>query len=294
MLLWLFRTKERIIITVFVGVITIIGTILIIQHAEDRYHMDHAVMAENYLKAGNFEMAVKAYQSALLAEGADNQFLSAGLADAYVGMNEYEKALEVLRICYQATSGSIVKEKIEEVTEKKLEYDYIDATSRAEIYYSNQEYDKAIAEYEKAKKIKSKEATPYIRISQAYMEDGNYDLAREEAIEGQEITKEEVFDEILEDIALCVKKEQYDKLVKQAQEYINQENYKDGILTYQKGIKLLPAESAAYQGLAEVYLLQENYDKAIALLRYAKMKARSDELDRLMKKAEQLKELEEG
>jgi tetratricopeptide (TPR) repeat protein len=294
MLLWLFRTKERKILAILIGMIFLVGILLYMKDTGRTENIDQAVMAENFLKAGDYEKASDAYQRALSVKAADIQLLSIGLSDAYVGMKEYDKALEILRTCYQQTSGSRVKEKIEEVTADKIEYDYLQATTRAEVYYSNKEYDKAIEEYEKAKKIKSKEVTSYIRITQAYVEEGKYELAKGEAIEGKELTKDKVFDDLLASADSYLTKEQYDKLISQAQEYISQENYTDGISTYQEAVKLLPKEDAAYLELAQIYMFQKEYNKVIVLLQYAAQNTKNEELDRIMKKATQLQEKEEG
>lgn len=293
MLSKLFRTKERIFIAAVILILSVIVVCLYFHYSGGGVSIDQAVMAENYLKAGNYEQSVKAYKKALSMKNIDREFLTICLSDAYVGMNDYDKALEVLRSYYEETSGSKVKVKIEEVTAKKIDYDFDQTVSRAEIYYSNKEYDKAIIEYEKAKKIKSKEVTSYIRITQAYVEKGEYENAREEALEGQELTQDVRFDKLLVTVDSYLTKEQYDTLVDQAVEYINQENYEGGIATYQKAIKLLPQESAAYEGLAEFYILQKEYSKAVILLTPAVKLTESEDLEKLLKEASDLKDTDE-
>jgi tetratricopeptide (TPR) repeat protein len=282
MLIKLFRTKERGFLISLIVITIILGSGAFFCYRDRREPIDQAVMAENYLKAGNYEEAVKAYQKAFLIKRIDRQQLSIGLADAYVGMEDYDKALEVLRACYQTTYKNEIKEKIEEVTTEKIEATYQQATYRAEVYYSKEEYDKAISEYEKAKKIKSKEIIPYIRIAQAYIAKGEYEHARKEALEGQELTQAESFEDLLNLADMYIMKRDYDALIKQAEEYVAQENYEDSIINYQKAIKLWPEESTAYQGLAEVYIIQQKYRQAEALLVSAIEKTQSDELEALL------------
>ncbi len=291
MLTGIFRTKERKVMTIILGLIIIVmGTIIIINYFDNRRFMEQAVMAENYLEAGNYDKAIIAYKKAISMKDMKEQNLAIGLAEAYIGIDEYDKALEVLRICYQKTSGINVKKKIEEVTLKKTEYEYNQFASRAEVYFSNQEYDKAIAEYENAKLVKSKEVRSYIRIAYAYIEKGEYEKAREEIIEGQILTNDENLEEILIIIDGYVNKTKYEQLLKQADEYISQENYQDGIAVYKEAIDLIPEESSAYIDLANVYLEQYKYEAAVNLLETAQEKMESKEIDDLLKTALELHE----
>ena len=63
---------------------------------------EKAVMAKEYLEAGNYEEAQEAYLEALSMDYGDKELMSIGLAEAYAGMHEYDKALEVLRNRYEA------------------------------------------------------------------------------------------------------------------------------------------------------------------------------------------------
>lgn len=294
MLRGVFRTKEGKLVLAFLGLlIIIIGIFAFMKHSDNKRLLEQAVMAENYLKAGNYEEAAEAYIKALSMKHSDQQLLSIGLADSYAGMKKYDKALEVLRSCYQKTSSKEIKEKIEEISAKKTDYEFFGAISRAEVYFSNKEYDKAIAEFEKAKLIKSKEVLSYKRIAEAYIEMGNYALAREEVLEGQEITQGDALNQTMELVDSFLMKEKYTELITEASEYIYQENYEDGILKYQEAIKLLPNEMEAYEGLAQVYMAQEKYDKAVRLLETAIQLVKNDELVELLNQATQLKEEED-
>lgn len=288
-----FRTKERKIIAAIILVVIIIISILIFTgYSYNRQFVEQAVMAENYLEAGNYDSAADAYLKALSMKKGDEQLLTIGLADAYAGMDDFDKALEVLRSCYGKTSDIKVIEKIEEITSAKTDYDYLQSISLAEVYFSNKEYDKAIAEFENAKLIKSKEALSYQRIAEAYIILGKYDLAKEEIIEGQEITQDKGLDKIMDIVETSIKKEHYDALIAQAAEYILQENFKDGITKYNEAISLLPGESIGYSELAKFYISQKEYDKAISLLQEAMINADSDELKNLKDQAIQQSNLE--
>ncbi|MHB8128228.1 MAG: tetratricopeptide repeat protein [Mobilitalea sp.] len=289
-----FRTKEGRIIAAILGFVAIIvGIFVMANYSQDKKFEEQAVMAENFLKAGSYEQAAEAYLKAISMKNSDQQLLTIGLSEAYIGLNDYDKALEVLRSCYQKTSGIKIKEKIEEVTSEKTDYEYLQSISRADVYFTNKEYAKAITEYEKAKSIKSKEILSYKRITEAYIELGEYALAHDQVLEGQELTQSGDLAELLVGVDFYLMKEQYNTIVTQAAEYIYQENYEDGIAKYKEAILLLPSEEKAYQGLAETYLAQENYNLAVSVLQNALQLVNSAELEDLYKQASELKEIED-
>ncbi len=294
MLRGVFRTKEGKIITALLVMAVIILSIFAFNgYSQKKRFVEQAVMAENYLKAGSYEQAVEAYSKALSMKSNDEQLLTIGLAKAYSGMKDYDKALEALRACYTKTSGVKIKEEIEAITSEKTDYEYLQSISHAEVYFSNKDYEKAIAEYEKAKLIKSKEATAYQKIAEAYIEMGQYELAKEEILVGQTFTQDESLSVTAEVVDSYLKKEQYDTLISQASEYILQENYEDGIAQYEEAISLLPKESAAYLALAKIYILNKEYEKAVLLLQEAIGLVSNIEVTELFNQASQLKALED-
>lgn len=263
----IFRTKERKIIAIIMAfAIVIISLFAIYGYLRNKSFIEQAVMAENYLNAGSYEQAVEAYQKVLSMKDSDKQLLIIGLAEAYAGLEDYDKALEILRSFYMKNPDIKVKEKIEKITCQKTDYEYVQLISRAEVYFSNKEYEKAISEFEKAKQIKSKDATTYKRIAEAYLVLGEYEKARDEIMEGQEITRDEKLKHTRVLVNSYLNKKQYEILMEQAAEYILQENYKDGEKKYQEAINLLPEENQAYIELANIYISQSKFDEAIRLL----------------------------
>ncbi len=289
MLCGVFRTKERKVIAAILGIVIIIFIVISTSSREKRID-EQAVMAENYLNAGSYEQAVEAYEKALFMKDSDQEALSIGLADAYVGLEDFDKALEVLRACYQKISTVKLEKKIEEVTSAQMDYDFHQSISRADVYFSNKEYDKAISVYEEAKVIKRKDIVSYQKIAQAYIEQGKYELAREEVLEGIEITSKDELKELLVTIDTYLLEEDYNTLVAQADEYTYQENYEDGIDQYKEAINLLPNQPAAYKALAQIYIEQKQYDTAVSLLTDAVELTQDEELRELLTTATELKE----
>ena len=105
-------------------------------------------MAQDYLEAGSFKEAQEAFQKALSMKYGDKEILSIGLAEAYGGVHDYDKALEVLRDRYEVKKTTAVKEKIEEITTRKSDHRFYQLISYGDTYFSNGEYMKAIDEYD--------------------------------------------------------------------------------------------------------------------------------------------------
>lgn len=285
------RTKERqIIIALSALIILVAGIFAFNGYVTTKKYEEQAVMAEKYLKAGNYEQAAEAYLKAMSMKNSDKELLSIGLAEAYSGMNQYDKALEALRSCYQKTGGNKVKEEIEEVTVQKTDYEFNQSVSRADIYFTNGEYEKAIIEYENAKKIKSKESISYERIAEAYIALGNYNQAREEVMEGQSLTQSEKLNQTLTEVEGYLLKARYDEIISAASEYIYQENYEDAIKKFNEAITLLPKEESAYNRLAEVYIVIGKYDRAITILEGALKNIQSSSLEEILDRATTLRD----
>lgn len=285
------RTKERrILIGLLAIVLLMTGIFAFLGYVTKRKYEEQAVMAEEYLKAGDYEQAVQAYLKALSMKNSNKELLTLGLAEAYIAMDNYDKALEVLRNQYMKKGSNTLKEKIEEVSAKKTDYEFNQVVAHAETYYSNGEYEKAINEYKKAKLIKSKEAISYQRIAQAYIALGNYNQARNEAMEGLALTQSEQLSAILSRVEHYLKDTQYTELLNTASEYIYQENYEDGILKLKEAIALFPREEAAYKSLAEVYIQLKDYESAVSLLEEILDKRESAALRELYNTAEGLRD----
>jgi len=288
------RTKKiKIILTITVLAIILILLFVYKNFIENNKYEEQTVMAKNYLMEGSFTQAVEAYQKALSMKNSEQELLSIGLAEAYIGSGDYDKALEVLRSCYQNTAGVTIMEKIEEVSLRKTDYEYLDKISRANKYFSNLEYDKAIIEYEKAKVIKSKEVVPYGQITESYIAKGDYLAAKEEVLEGLAVVQSKELDNLLIKVDSYMKSMKYEEIITVAAEYIYQENYEDAIKKYLLAISLKPDIESAYIELAKTYLTLEKYEEAMLLLQSAVKRINSAALDELYEEASLLKQEED-
>jgi len=72
-------------------------------------------LGQKYLTEQDYEQAVVAYQAAIEIDPM-NVDAYLGLADAYIGQGDLEKAAEVLQTGYDATADERLKDKLEEVT----------------------------------------------------------------------------------------------------------------------------------------------------------------------------------
>lgn len=252
---------------------------------------EQTIKAENLMSAGDYKNAVLAYKSALSGRG-HNEQLTIGLANAYAGLDQYDKALEVLRTCYKENPSKRLCEEIEGISTKQTDYEYQQYISRAEVYHANKEYKKAITAYEKAKRIKSKEITSYQRITAVYIAMQEYERAQEEAIEGQAITKDESFSVLLDLIEAGILETEYHKLMEQAEEYAVHENYDKAINEYEKASQLKPEDIAAYKEIAKIYITTEEYERAEIVLDKALNIDQDKELNNLLSQAKELKEEE--
>lgn len=285
------RTKEKQILIALIAIILIMaGIFAYLGYITNKRYEEQAVMAEEYLKAGDFEQAAQAYVKAISMKNSNQELLSIGLAEAYIGMDNYDKALGVLRDSYMKTGANAIKEKIEEVTAKKTDYEFSQTAAHAETYFTNGEYEKAITEYKKAKLIKSKEVISYQRIAEAYIELGNYSLARNEVLEGLALTQSELLTTTLDRVEHYLLDTQYKDLLNAASEYIYQENYEDGILKLKEAIALLPREEGAYKSLSELYIQLGDYDSAVIMLKDALAVRESTVLSEILTRAESLRD----
>jgi|LSQX01.2.fsa_nt_gb tetratricopeptide (TPR) repeat protein len=258
--------KKRWILLISVFIFLLIILFIYNGYISRKRYEEQAVMAQEHLEAGNFEKAGEAYKKALSMNYGDKELLSIGLAEAYGGVHNYDKALEVLRSIYEIKKTITVKEKIEEITSKKTDYSFNQQISFGDTFFSNGEYNKAIDEYEKAKLIKSKSDIPYVKIVESYIALERYDLAEEEINAGLSLTESMRIEIIRSKVETRLNEIKYEDILLKASEYIYQENYEEAINCFNEAIRLIPKKDSAYNQMAELYISFKDFDMAKSLL----------------------------
>ena len=284
--------KAKFIMPLMILTILLLGLFVFFNYTSSKRYKEQFIVAETYLEEGKYEKAIDAYKKAILMKKSkpDHEKLTIGLAEAYSGLNNYDEALQTLREFYIKSDSLEIKQKIEEIIYLKTEYEFEQALSRGDRFFSNEEYNKAIAEYEKAKKVNSRDATSYEKIAESYIAMGEYDDAYNEIINGLALTQDESLNQILSRIEHKQDLVQYNKYIEEANEYIYQEHFTEAIEKYQEAIKLIPEKETAYIKLGETYITLGRYDRAIASAEGALELIDSGGIEEVINKASSLKE----
>lgn len=280
--------KKRVVIIISTFIFLLACILVYNAYITRKRYEEQTVMAQEYLATGSFEEATIAYQKALSMNYGDKELLSIGLAEAYAGINNYDKALEVLRSRYNVEKTNAVKEKIEAITVKKADYQFYQLISYGDTYFSNGEFDKAIDEYEKAKLIKSKEDISYLKIVESYMEMEKFDLANEKIQEGLALAESDKLMDMLKKVELRLRELEYDDILLKASEYIYQENYEEAFNKFNEAIRLIPSKDLAYNQMAELYIENNDFDTAKALVLNYLRSYRSEDSEEVLNKANEL------
>ncbi len=280
--------KKRWIIITSALIFLVAALLIYNAYISRKRYEEQTVMAQEYLEAGSFEEAQEAYQKALSMNCGDKELLSISLAEAYAGVHNYDKALEVLRSIYEVEKTTAVKEKIEEITSKKTDYGFYQLISFGDTYFSNGEYSRAIDEYEKAKLIKSKSDISYLKIVESYMAMERYDLAKEEIGDGLAVTESEKLSGMMSKVENRLNELKYDEILLMASEYIYQENYEEAFNSFNEAIWLIPKRDSAYNQMAELYINLKDFDTAKALLQNYLRSSKSSASEEILNKANDL------
>lgn len=237
-------------------------------------------LAGKYLTIEDYKSALSIYQEALTLKENDYEEIMLGMSSCYVGLKEYENALITLREAYEKVGSDEIKKEIETVTILQKDYDYDNWIKRGQTYESNNENDKAIVEYEKAKQIKPKEVLSYEKIAQCYLKLNLFEEARNEVSKGEMVgVDSQILRQIVHRIDYLQNIDAYNKILEETKELEYQENYAAAMTNYNEAIELLPYQEDAYLGLAQVYCDLKQYDSAIQTLNNAQKIIQSKTID---------------
>jgi len=113
------RNKKKTLIVAGIAVVAVIAAVMIgivaYNNSTPVKLSKQLELGQKYLSEQDYEQAIVAYQAAIEIDPmASDAYL--GLADAYIGQGDLEKAAEVLQTGYDATADERLKDKQEEVT----------------------------------------------------------------------------------------------------------------------------------------------------------------------------------
>jgi tetratricopeptide (TPR) repeat protein len=197
----------------------------------------------------DFQLADISAKLAELEAANKNYNVSIEKADKAFAEREWDKAIT------NYESASLLKEqeeypknKIKEINtiqadEKKVTIEYNEAIALADQYFLNKEFEKAKTDYQKASALKSYEEYPKGKLKE--------------------------IESVLAELAK--KDKEYNDAIAEADKQFTSKEYENSIETYNKALTFKPDESypknkidEASRLVAEMKLIQENYDKFIA------------------------------
>jgi tetratricopeptide (TPR) repeat protein len=128
------NSKRRILIVnaiAIVVVILVVAAIIVNGSGNQNNLRDQLDLAEQYLSDLDYEQAITAYEQALeIDPKCEEAYLA--LADIYVTLEDYDKALEILNEGYEQTGADSIVEKIEEIQNLLAEQEKAKEVSEAE------------------------------------------------------------------------------------------------------------------------------------------------------------------
>ena len=175
-----FSAKKNIIIIIIAAILLIGGGITAIavvnSHSATSGISDKLQLAERYLNEQNYEQAIIEYQKVLEIEPM-NVAAYLGLADAYIGKGEPDKAISALRDGLEQTKDDKIKTRLV----KEL-------LNRVRERINSGDYDNAIFDLQSVLELDDKNVDAYLELADAYLAQGQTDKALEVLREGLEKT----------------------------------------------------------------------------------------------------------
>lgn len=255
--------KRRIIIIIGIATALVIcAAVLIVLHNLRNDPANILTQADRYLTEQRYGQAADEFQRVIEADP-NNTAAYISLADAYVGLNEFDKAVETLKTGLNITNDESISNKLVNMLSES-----------AQKHLSEANYEQAISEFEQVIEFDDQKTSAYIGIADAYTAIQNTDSAIEILKTGLEITGDE---NIMPELS--------DLLLKSADISLSDKNYEQAISIYEQILKIDEKNINAYVGLADAYTSLTDTDKAIETLKTGlentsdeSIKARSIEL----------------
>ncbi len=220
-------------------------------------------LAANYLNEKKFEQANSEFQNVLSIDDL-NVYAYIGSADAYIGLEDAQKAIAELRTGLNKTKDERIEKKLNELEV----YEYVKKGSE---YLSVEKFDEARAEFQKALDIYDKSADAYIGIADAYVGLDKTDEAIKILEIGVDKTQDDKVNEKLLDLKKIV-------ALKLGHQYLNAKKYNDAITEFDKALAIDEMCEEAYIGKSDAYKGLGDNDKAIEILQLGYDKTQSQDI----------------
>lgn len=117
---------KKIIITIISVVIIAVITGISIYNTPTNRIGRHLDLGQKYLEEQDYEQAIVEFDKAIEIDSMNVEAYK-GLADAYIGQGDYDKAVEVLQNGYELTANEELKRKLESLFEDEQETENINA-----------------------------------------------------------------------------------------------------------------------------------------------------------------------
>ena len=208
--------KMMIIIGAVLAVIILLVTVLITAGGSNNKKLNEQLdLGAKYLTELDYEQAIVAFKAAIEIEPKCVEAYLA-LAEAYIAIENYESAIQVLNIGLEETKdesiGKVLKETEAVQEQIVFQVQMGKCLERGTEYFYKKDYTNAIKEYKTLLEYDVNSVEAYLRIIEVYMALEDYDLALKYAEEGYKQTGDDVLYQMIGEIESCIKEKEMLKL----------------------------------------------------------------------------------
>lgn len=237
------KIRKIIIPIIAVSVLAIATAVFFVVHNLRNNPASILARAERYSTEQNYEQAINEFQR-LIEIKPDDAAAYIGLADAYVGLEQPDKSVEVLKRGFDETGNESISVRL------------IDLLSESANKHLNENnYERAISEFDQIVKIDGQNIPAYMGVADAYVALNDFDGAISALKAGCENASDESITTALVGL-----------LFKSADKSLSDNNYEKAIMEFEQILKIDKKSANAFIGTADCYMGLENNDKAIKTL----------------------------
>ncbi len=200
--------------------------------------------ANRYLSEQNYEQAIGEYQRFIEIDP-NNAAAYSDLADAYVGVEQSNKAIETLKTGLDETNNEELSSKLVELLSES-----------AHKQFDENNYEQAILEFERIVEIDRRNTLAYAGIADSYAALGNTDGVIKTLKTALEATSDE-----------SIKTKLVDLLLESANTSLSDNNYEQATSVFEQVLEIDGKNINAYVGLADSYINHAGTDKAVEALK---------------------------